>query len=391
MSKDTGTVFRLSKEFASCPSTAVAPHSTAIEVRALRGHAALLAPTSEARVGHGEGHPRVAWLLAVGLAPVLVVLASWPKAGVVGVTACWTLASVGMSFSNKEAASTFSATCLLVIMQMLIADVVIVATRYGDIRCTRWSDLMKWLAVPFLFAGMLCTSLWALKETTLSTVLILRNVLPLVAFAAEKLLFGTPQRVTAPVVTSMLLALVGTLLYGCCNIAVTHRSAVLVGVSCVLTVLDKLLQRHLLSKPDFGVSLPACMVVNNTVGILPILVMALVTGEVGTWPATVAGTSASTWLLVVTSGLSGYCLGYLGLRLQSLVAATTVLVLQNFSKVMAIALGIALLAEPVSGKSAVGGMLAVIGAAWYGFLQLRAPTLPLHKGAGQPGQPAPAA
>merc|ERR1719487_1204713 len=111
----------------------------------------------------------------------------------------------------------------------------------------KWSDVLNWSVVPFLFAGMLCTSMWAFKMTTMSTVLILRNVLPLFSFAIEKYTFNVPAMVTTPLVLSMFLALIGTIMYGVFNISVTTVGALVIIVNCMTTVMDRVLQRYFLA------------------------------------------------------------------------------------------------------------------------------------------------
>merc|ERR1719272_1410937 len=110
---------------------------------------------------------------------------------------------------------------------------------YKNMTYGKWQDVLKWSIVPFFFAGMLTTSMWAFKETTMSTVLILRNVLPLLAFAIEKYMFNNPAYVTMPLILSMFVALIGTVMYGAFNISVTRFGALLIAANCVITVADR--------------------------------------------------------------------------------------------------------------------------------------------------------
>lgn len=359
LSPDTGTVFRLALHSASLARPGQMP--------------ALAIPA----------HPH--WWLAVSLGTAIMLM--WLRTiiwnSVLGVVVSWSCASIMMNIVNKRAAVVFP-TCLLVILQMLIGSVVIFIAKRAEMSFGKWQDVVRWMAIPFIFAGMLTTSLCALKETTLSTVLILRNTLPFMTFAAEKTLFGEPREVTGQLLLSLCITLVGTVLYGWSNLSVTRHSAGLIALNCILTVIDKLLQRHMLASDTFTVSMPLCALINNTVGILPMLVIAALTGEVQVWHATILQASPSTWMLVGMSGGLGYCLSFLGLRLQKLVTATMVLVLQNFSKILTISIGVVVFKEWISGISAAGCILAMVGAACYSYLQL--PTslslLPLPGGDG---------
>jgi len=306
------------------------------------------------------------------LVPSLLWVALSKKASTTWVLAGWIAAGVGMTAVNKRVAGEFQATCFLVIFQMLIADGVILASSFSEMSFGSRYDLAKWMFVPLSFASILATGLWSLKEATMSTVLILRNVLPLMSFAAERWLMDASTTVSTITVLSMLTTLVGTLLYGCWNISVTPRGASLILLNDALMVFDKLLQRHLLQSLDFSVSLPLCMLLNNTVGILPILLVACVMGEFHQWPGAVMEASWAAWAKVLLSGMLGCSLGYLALQVQQLVTATTFLVLQNFSKVLVVCLGVLIFGDPISGISAVGCALSIMGSAWYSYVQVRA-------------------
>mmetsp|Transcript_60788 Transcript_60788/g.113664 ORF Transcript_60788/g.113664 Transcript_60788/m.113664 type:complete len:413 (-) Transcript_60788:9-1247(-) len=303
-----------------------------------------------------------------------VVLSHFSAAEVTSSISSWISASVCTNLLNKEAASSFQATCLLVILQMFIANVVVIVARFRDLQCPSLWDFLRWLPVSFLISGMLGTSIFALEGTTVSTVNIIRNVLPIITFALEKLLFNSPRTIRPGHILSMFLTLFGTTLYGFYNFSVTRYCLMMILLGCVLTVVDKLLQRHLLMSPDFQQPLAVCMVMNNTFGMLPLLLVAILTGEAPTWSRVVAEMPGDGWLIVISSGLSGCCLGFYGLAVSKLVSAASVLMLQNTSKVMVILLSVILLGDDISGLSALGCFLSVLGSAWYGYVALSCQT-----------------
>jgi uncharacterized membrane protein len=279
-----------------------------------------------------------------------------------------------MNIMNKKAASTFRHTAMLVIIQMVVADLMILLFEFRKLKVTKKSDVWKWMMIPFFFAGMLATSLWAFKETTLSTVLILRNVLPLCSFATEKYFFGTPENVSLNLVLSMVVTLLGTVVYGYWNLSVTLFGAVLIFANCVITVADRVLQRNFLKNPDFTMSVALCMLVNNLIGILPMLVFALGTAEFREWGTARTTTASTTWVWVMMSGLCGTCIGYLGLRTQKLISATTFLMLQNFNKVALIFIGMCFFGDNFEKMSGVGCIVSMLGSVWYSVLRLPAET-----------------
>ena len=60
--------------------------------------------------------------------------------------------------------------CRLVIIQMWIANVVVILIRFDDLQLPSARDFVRWLPVSFLVSGMLGTSIFALEGTTVSTV-----------------------------------------------------------------------------------------------------------------------------------------------------------------------------------------------------------------------------
>jgi len=283
---------------------------------------------------------------------------------------CWMMASMAMNIVNKEVALRFSATTLPVIMQMLFAVALFTIAEWRNLKCGKLVDLVKWSVVPFFFTGMLYTSIQSLHEMSLSGVLILRNVLPLFTLFAEKTLFGKPSEVTASMLVSMLVALLGTVVYSCWNVTVTRSGIHFVLANCVLTVVDRILQRNFLHDPDFSVSLPLCMVWNNFLGTLLICGLAFANRELFLWQKMAGEASVATWYLILFSCICGCSVGYLGLKCQKMVSATTFLMLQNFTKVFLILIGMECFGDRLWGISALGCLLSMCGMMWYSYERL---------------------
>lgn len=290
---------------------------------------------------------------------------------IIVVSALYVSASLSMNVLNKKAAHQFKATCLLVIIQMLIADVVIVVMEIDKMKIGKWQDLAKWFVVPVAFAGMLGTSMYAFREASLTTILVLRNILPILTFCIEKALFNQPASASNSLMASLLFTLVGSVLYGCTDISASAWGKILLVVNCLFTIVDRLVQAHLLKgHADFSISLPLCMLLNNSLGILPILGLAVATGETALWQSVIDQADKRTWAMVVISGMVGTSLGYVGLRVQQLVSGTSVLVLQNFNKLLIIAIGMGLFKERMTPLSMAGCVLSLLGSVMYGYMRL---------------------
>jgi drug/metabolite transporter (DMT)-like permease len=289
------------------------------------------------------------------------------------VSMLYIFASLAMNVLNKKAAKAFEGTCLLVIIQMLVSIVVIICMEYDKMKLDKWADFMKWLIVPFAFAGMLGTSMFAFKEASLTTILIVRNILPILTFGFEKALFNQPESVCWKVVMSLVVTLAGSVLYGFVDVSATNLGKVLILVNCGFTIVDRLVQAKLLKgNKDFSISIAMCMLLNNALGIVPMVILAMVTGEVTHWGHSLASANLDTWFLVVMSGLCGASLGYVGLRTQQLMSGTTVLVMQNFNKLLIISLGMFLFHEHMTALSLLGCLVSLLGCFAYGYLRLPA-------------------
>jgi uncharacterized membrane protein len=59
------------------------------------------------------------------------------------VTGLYIFASLAMNVLNKKAAKAFEATCLLVIIQMLVSVVVIICMEYDKMKMDKWADFMS--------------------------------------------------------------------------------------------------------------------------------------------------------------------------------------------------------------------------------------------------------
>jgi len=292
---------------------------------------------------------------------------------ILAVGVLYIFASLAMNILNKKAAKAFEGTCLLVIIQMLVSIVVILCMEWDKMKIDKWSDFMKWLIVPIAFAGMLGTSMYAFKEASLTTILIIRNILPILTFGFEKVLFNQPEFLCWKVVMSLLFTLAGSVLYGFVDVSATNLGKVLILVNCAFTIVDRLVQAKLLKgNKDFSISISMCMLLNNALGIVPMLVLAMVTGEVAHWGHSLASAGPDTWFLVMMSGLCGASLGYVGLRTQQLVSGTTVLVMQNFNKLLVIGLGMFLFHEHMTALSFLGCLVSLLGCFAYGYLRLPA-------------------
>merc|ERR1719333_1426341 len=102
------------------------------------------------------------------------------------------------------------------------------------------------------------------------------------------------------------------------------------------------------------------------------VILAMLKGEVAHWGHSLVSADLETWFLVVMSGLCGASLGYVGLRTQQLVSGTTVLVMQNFNKLLIISIGMGMFHEHLTPLSLLGCLISLLGCFVYGYMRLPA-------------------
>merc|ERR1712232_310143 len=103
----------------------------------------------------------------------------------------------------------------------------------------------------------------------------------------------------------------------------------------------------------------ACIVLNNSIGFICLLVIAAPSGEL----QKLNDEEAANWLepiaavLLVISGLVGIGICYVGLECQRVMSTTSFFVLQSATKVFVVTSGIVIFGDPIDSASQVCGLL----------------------------------
>ena len=187
---------------------------------------------------------------------------------------------------------------------------------------------------------------------------------PLFTLLIERL-FRVPMQVSRDTVLALLTVVLGVGLY--------HREALelsgvgLLAIVCnmVFAVLERLLQRHLMAQDPVDISKPGMMLLNNSCGLAPNLLLLLVYQEPPRWAEVWGGLGARGYAMIVISCLNGLAISYAGLRVQQLVTATSFMVLTNVNKVLVVTFGVLVLGDPISATSGFGVCIAIGGGLWY--------------------------
>eukprot|EP00928_Gymnodinium_smaydae_P011232 TRINITY_DN14171_c0_g1_i3.p1 TRINITY_DN14171_c0_g1~~TRINITY_DN14171_c0_g1_i3.p1 ORF type:complete len:398 (+),score=48.40 TRINITY_DN14171_c0_g1_i3:69-1262(+) len=331
---------------------------------------------SAAAIHGDDGRDSLVWIRLL-LVPVFLGAATTDGVPKFITLSCWMAVGILMNIVNKMAASRFDAPLLLVILQMIFACFWLLLVEGKRLQSGSPRDLARWLVVPFIFGAMLVTSLLSFRQCSLSTVLVCRNMLPIFTFVIEGWLPWLKKDKTKAALPQILMTLVGVLLYSFgakTSGEGTTWALTLVFVNSFLSGIDRLIQCHLLKEPNFTMSMPFCLLLNNFLGIPSVLAVALCNGETKMWSTVVRSTSSSTWTWVILSCCCGFSLGYLGLRTQQIISATSSLMLQNFTKVLLVCVGVFFFGDKMDAMMVLGCTVALTGGAWYSYSQLPSET-----------------
>jgi len=284
----------------------------------------------------------------------------------VGVSS-WAVCSIGMMLFNKLAVKVFPVECVLVGIQMAFTCLVMVVFCWRSIHIGSLRDVLRWSMVAPFFTGMLLTSILALKHAPMSLVITLRSLSPLLGLAIESF-YPDPLKIDKWMIFSIGIMLIGT----CAYMSVLPMSA-MTGIGWVLlnnvfAVGDRLLQRFMLAKDQqpVDISKTGVTLLNNLEGMVPLFICAYFTGEFAELPAAVSAVDQNGWLLIAASCVVAVGISYTGIWAQSLITATSFLVLINANKFFVILFEVFVMSKSLEPIQLVGAVVTVLGGVLYG-------------------------
>lgn len=280
----------------------------------------------------------------------------------------WFVCSIGMMLFNKLAVKAFPAECTLVAMQMAFTVVIMGGCCFKSIHIGSFRDALRWsMVVPF-FTGMLLSSILALKYAPMTLVVVFRVLSPLFSLMIERL-YPDPLRISAGMVGSIALMFIGA----ACYVAQMPRSN-MAGIGYVFlniffAVGDRLLQRLMLAKDQnpVDISKTGVTLLNNLEGLVPLLAVASIKHEWAELPAAFAGLDGFGIFMVAASCVVGVAISYCGIWAQSLISATSFLVLVNTNKFVIIFIEAYFMkTKTLTPLQIVGAFITICGGVAYG-------------------------
>eukprot|EP00928_Gymnodinium_smaydae_P074409 TRINITY_DN57463_c0_g1_i1.p1 TRINITY_DN57463_c0_g1~~TRINITY_DN57463_c0_g1_i1.p1 ORF type:complete len:344 (+),score=53.02 TRINITY_DN57463_c0_g1_i1:137-1033(+) len=268
-----------------------------------------------------------------------------------------------MTIYNKLAIKAFPCECTLVAIQMLFTVLVMLVFCWNSLHIGSAWDFIRWSRVAPLFSGVLLTSILALKDASVTLVVVFRSLAPLLSLGIERF-YPNPLEVSREMLICLFALLVGTLLY-CKDLPFDRDNLHAIGwvfANNLFVVGDRSLQRLMLAKDQLPVDISKSSVtlLNNLLGIFPLVFVAMYTEEASAVPDAFSQLSWSSSFVLLCSCVVGVGIAYTGIWTQSLISATSFLVLATASKFFVILLDVTILRDKVLMPTQVAGALVTV-------------------------------
>jgi len=269
--------------------------------------------------------------------------------------ASWGTCSIGMTLLNKRAIDKTGAPLGVVVLQML-ATVLVALSQHRRLHFGQGTRL--WAStVPILFMCMMGSSMLALKYVSAGAFVVVRNLGPLVTLVMEVALHKPDNLPFNPRTAGATLAIAaGVWMYEANDIRWSERGFFFLLANLGFACAERMLQRHLLVVTEVDVSRTGLMLLNNGLG-AALTVLAIAFSSPREWRQLYRSLrhvrGAATYTLA--SCAVGCAISYCGLWLQSLITATSFMVLGSVAKMAVVLWGMVFLHD-------AAGPLAVLGA-----------------------------
>eukprot|EP00404_Azadinium_spinosum_P043109 CAMPEP_0180801996 /NCGR_PEP_ID=MMETSP1038_2-20121128/60012_1 /TAXON_ID=632150 /ORGANISM="Azadinium spinosum, Strain 3D9" /LENGTH=298 /DNA_ID=CAMNT_0022841983 /DNA_START=238 /DNA_END=1135 /DNA_ORIENTATION=- len=197
----------------------------------------------------------------------------------------------------------------------------------------------------------------------------IRALSPVFTLMAE-FFFPKPLRVSPAMCLSLAAIIIGVVIY---VYGMENSSYIGTGwavLNTFLVVADRLLQRLMLARDQKPVDMSktAATLLNNLLGIGPLLVAASCTGEFEQVESAVTRLDAVDVLWIVTSCVAGVGISYCGIVAQSFISATSFLVLVNANKFAIVVLEVFVFrTKALKPHQVLGAIITIMASIAYGW------------------------
>jgi len=234
------------------------------------------------------------------------------------------------------------------------------------------ADLWKWMPAAMLHAATNVLLLHALNKSTVTAVVVWRQLTPLPTMMAENFLSNAVYRSSFPIYFGLMVAAMGVVIYAANDLLFDWLGTTFAVLSMLTLVWEGLLKRHILtdSKEPLVLSLQAMIFLNNLVGFVgaALLMLSYELWLFGYGEIPHIGIHEVAYLLC-SAFLTGLY-HYMGLQLARAVSAAYVLTCTNAAKIGIVAFSGALFGDTVCSVTIFALICAIGGNMIYMYARL---------------------
>jgi len=246
------------------------------------------------------------------------------------------------------------------------------ARRWVGIKIGTRQDVWRWMPAAVLYAGAHLFLVMALRDVTVTALIIWRQLAPLPTMIVESFLTNAIYRATCSSTFGLLCIAVGVLVYSAADLEFSWIGSLFTILSTFMMVWEGLLKRHLLTdtKQPLVLSLQAMVLLNNAVGcaLALLLVLSYEIWIFGYQQLPTVGIDEITYLVASVFLSASY--HYMGLQLAKAVSATSLLAATNFYKILIVIFGAAFLGDTSTPAAWAGAVFALLGNVIYMLARL---------------------
>jgi drug/metabolite transporter (DMT)-like permease len=279
--------------------------------------------------------------------------------GTLGWIFVFSSSSIAMTVLNKELASMNLYLPLILAIQASMACGVAPCIEVPFF-CSKWKTWI--ITVPVIVCTVLTTSIYALQTTSIGSMVIARNTIPIVTMFIEW--YTLSRDLTGVHVVSGFIILGGSIMYESFNINASLPGLFYLAVNVIASSVDRIVEKQLIHELDSNTS--ARVVMNNIIGVVLLAVLSV-------WCFVWYPRRLSHILhpriitILVVTGFGGTILNYAGMEVQQRMPASSMTILGCVIRLTIIVLGILYFEETLDVWKLCGIIVSFAGCLVYAF------------------------
>jgi GDP-mannose transporter len=275
-----------------------------------------------------------------------------------------------MTLLNKAAIKAFTFPYFLCILQNLatlagLAIVVSIAPKDHKIFGLKVpfdrKMLKHWMPSVILFCTMLVSSMSAMKTMSVTSILVVRALTPLVTLVVEGRILGASASLR--IWASLTTILAGSVCYVLAEIHGDVAGYVWLGVNLIAAALYHVYVKFIIG--ELKLSTMDMVLYNNAMSIPILFLVGLVLDHAGDLPEGFAKMDGLAWLWVILSLIVAGAISFSGFGLQACVSATSATVVNQVNKVASFIGAALIFHDHLTPLMILGTVISMGGTAWY--------------------------